>query len=186
MAQLTWHWPQFKGSGFTRRQWPPPGQPHSPSTLPSACLRLVCSHWTRKRSYPPQINTVLERDALSAKPAGHSPRPPISGLRGQSIWSSRRKGWTRCTWPGTERNKVTVKEAGLLAKGERIPGAIKVLTDKNRPLGRCAAGTAHSLQDRLETLPSERSSRPHIPQPGAWLRVGAQQIFTQHIKNHVL
>lgn len=81
-------------------------------------------------------------------PAGHS-----QGLGGvaatepeQESCSFWKKAGPAASGQGLRENKVTAKEAGLQAKGERVPGAIKALTDKTAALGPSGAGRAHSFK----------------------------------------
>lgn len=125
--------PSSPGTGHSSRAVATTGTAPLSMTAPhprlSAC---VCPSSPREKSCPPQINAVLERAVLSAMPAGHS-----QGLGGvaatepeQESGSFWKKAGPAASGQGLRENKATAKEAGLQAKGERVPGAIKALTDK--------------------------------------------------------
>lgn len=103
-----------------------------PSVHTPLCLSgLVCFCCTRRRSCLLQINTTLQGPALCVRPSGRSPSWSHAGPLERAC--------THRTWPGTERKQGHWHGSRALGQRRRVPRAIKVLTDKNCPLGHHAA-----------------------------------------------
>lgn len=107
-----------------------PEPPHPPVLSPF-CPGLLLPH--QEEVLPSPDKPSLVDSSLPCRAGRTQPKPVLSWSPGESLCPQ------ACTWPGTERKQGHCHGSRALGQRRRSRGVIKVLTDKNCPLGHSVA-----------------------------------------------